>query len=104
MSGMSRPHAQDGPPLTQAAFGRELAHWRDLRGKTQAGLARRLVEEHWLQECGQSYIAHVEAGRKPPPCGMADGADAVLATGGALARLWPWVDQEEQARRQQAAQ
>ncbi len=101
MNGMSRPHAQDSPPPLRAAFGRELAHWREHCGKTQAGLARRLVEEHWLEECSQSYIAHVEAGRKPPPSGMAEGADAVLETGGALARLWPWVDQDEQARRQQ---
>jgi hypothetical protein len=70
---MSRPQAQGGPPPLRAVFGRELAHWRELRGKTQAGLARRLVEEHWLQECSQSYIAHIEAGRKPPPEGMAEG-------------------------------
>jgi transcriptional regulator with XRE-family HTH domain len=103
MNGMSSPQAQDGPPPLRAAFGRELAHWREQRGKTQAGLARRLVEEHWLEECSQSYVAHVEAGRKPPPRGMADGADALLETGGALARLWPWVDQEERARRQRRA-
>ena len=103
MSGMSSPQAHDDPPPLRAAFGRELAHWREQRGKTQAGLARRLVEERWLEECSQSYVAHIEAGRKPPPRGMADGADALLETGGALGRLWPWVDQEEQARRQQRA-
>jgi transcriptional regulator with XRE-family HTH domain len=100
MKGMCPPQAPDGPPPLRAAFGHELAHWREQRGKTQAGLARRLVEEHWLDECSQSYVAHVEAGRKPPPRGMAEGADQILETGGALARLWPWVEKEEQALRQ----
>lgn len=100
MNGMCPPQAQDGPPPLRAAFGRELAHWREQRGKTQAGLARRLVEEHWLDECSQSYVAHVEAGRKPPPRGMAEGADQILETCGPLARLWPWVEKEDQALRQ----
>src|SRR6266536_2671437 len=104
MDAMSEQQAMDGPPPARAAFGRELVHWRELRRKTQAGLARRLVETGWLPECGQSYIAHVEAGRKPPPKGMAEGADAILDTGGALTRLWRWVDQERQDRGQQAAQ
>jgi hypothetical protein len=88
----------------RAAFGRELVHWRELRRKTQAGLARRLVEAGWLPECSQSYVAHVEAGRKPPPKGMAEGADVILETGGALLRLWRWVDEERQDHRRQAAQ
>ena len=93
----------DGASLARVAFGRELVHWRELRRKTQAGLARRLVEAGWLPECSQSYVAHVEAGRKPPPKGMAEGTDAILETGGALLRLWRWVDEERQHRREQAA-
>jgi transcriptional regulator with XRE-family HTH domain len=103
MDDASEQVSDDATPV-RAAFGRELAHWRELRRKTQAGLARRLVETGWLPECSQSYIAHVEAGRKPPPKGMAEGADAILETGGALLRLWRWVDEERQDRRQQAAQ
>ena len=94
----------DSSTPARAAFGRELIHWRELRRKTQAGLARRLVETDWLPECSQSYVAHVEAGRKPPPRGMAEGADAILDTGGALLRLWSWVDQERHDGRRQAAQ
>src|SRR6266545_2080141 len=91
----------DSSTPARAAFGRELIHWRELRRKTQAGLARRLVETNWLPECSQSYIAHVEASRKPPPKGMAEGADAILETGGALLRLWRWVDQERHDGRRQ---
>src|SRR6266540_6660780 len=90
---------RDHPPPARAAFGRELAHWRELRNRTQAGLARRLVEEGWVEECHQSYVAHVEAARKPPPKGMAEGADIILETGGSLTRLWPWVDLERERDR-----
>jgi hypothetical protein len=102
MDDASEP-GSDATPV-RAAFRLELVHWRELRRKTQAGLARRLVETGWLAECSQSYIAHVEAGRKPPPKGMAEGADVILETGGALLRLWRWVEEERQDRRQQAAQ
>jgi hypothetical protein len=103
MDGAAEQGSDDVTPA-RAAFGRELVHWRELRRKTQAGLARRLVETGWLAECSQSYVAHMEAGRKPPPKGMAEGADAILEAGGVLLRLWRWVDEERQDRRQQPAQ
>jgi transcriptional regulator with XRE-family HTH domain len=67
----------------QAIWGRELRHYRQQAGLTQAQLAQKI---HF----SESLISGVETGQLPASPEFARCCDDVLATGGALHRLLDW--------------
>ncbi|MFB8773739.1 helix-turn-helix domain-containing protein [Streptomyces broussonetiae] len=66
-------------------FGELLRHFRESACLTQEALARQIP-------CDRSYVARVESGTRVPQDTFAKKCDEVLATGGALGRLWGKVD------------
>ena len=66
-------------------FGAELRHWRELHDLSQDHLGR-------LVHASGDTIGKIEKAQRWPPEGLAEACDEALATGGALARLWPLVD------------
>jgi hypothetical protein len=84
--------AVGGAGSLRVFFGAELARWRRLRGLPQDELARRVLHSRAL-------LGAVERGDRWPPRAMANSCDDVLATGGALGRLWPVVDAQRLATR-----
>ncbi|MGH8905912.1 MAG: helix-turn-helix domain-containing protein [Egibacteraceae bacterium] len=70
-------------------FGAELRRWRERRGLSQ----HRLGEQ---ANFDASLIGKVEKAERMPSPALAQACDRVLETEGALARLWPLVDQERQ--------
>ncbi|MBC7271460.1 MAG: helix-turn-helix domain-containing protein [Streptomyces sp.] len=66
-------------------FGELLRHFREAALLTQDALARQIP-------CDRSYVAKVETGTRVPQDTFAKKCDEVLATGGALVRLWGKVD------------
>ncbi len=77
----------EAPSVEQAveAFAAELAHWRDVRGKSQRKLAGEMGFD-------PSYVSHIESGRHRPTEGFARRADEVLNTGKAIWRRWQEYD------------
>jgi transcriptional regulator with XRE-family HTH domain len=72
-------------------FGAELRHWRTVRGLSQTAVGQRTHDSG-------SLINKVEKGERFPSRELACRLDHALATGGALERLWPQVEQERAAR------
>ncbi len=70
-------------------FGAELRRWREQRQLSQSRLGQ-------LVSFDGSLIGKTEKAERMPSLELAKACDEVLATGGALARLWPLVDQERQ--------
>lgn len=70
-----------------AFFGAELRRLR-----TAAGLSQEELGQH-ISYSG-SLVGMVETARRAPARDFAERCDGALATGGALARLWPLVSQE----------
>ncbi|MGW2614145.1 helix-turn-helix domain-containing protein [Streptomyces sp. NPDC001500] len=68
-----------------ALFGELLRHFRERALLTQDALAKAIP-------CDRSLVARVEAGTRVPQEPFAKKCDEVLATGGALVRLWGRVD------------
>jgi transcriptional regulator with XRE-family HTH domain len=68
-------------------FGAELRRWRELRGLSQAALAREL-------HVSSSSVGKVEAAARSLPRGLAARCDIVLETDGALAQLEAIMQQE----------
>jgi DNA-binding XRE family transcriptional regulator len=66
-------------------FGAELRHWRELRNLSQDALGR-------LVHVSGDAVSKIEKALRWPQPGLAEACDAVLNTGGVLARLWPLVD------------
>ncbi|TQS25856.1 helix-turn-helix transcriptional regulator [Microbispora sp. KK1-11] len=67
----------------QAIWGRELRHYRQAAGLTQAQLAQKV---HF----SESLISGIETGQLPASPEFAQCCDEVLSTGGALHRLLDW--------------
>ncbi|GGL16806.1 transcriptional regulator [Sphaerisporangium melleum] len=67
----------------QAIWGRELRHYRQAAGLTQAQLAQKI---HF----SESLISGVETGQLPASPDFAQSCDTTLTTGGALSRLLDW--------------
>ncbi|GII79784.1 transcriptional regulator [Sphaerisporangium rufum] len=67
----------------QAIWGRELRHYRQVAGLTQAQLAQKI---HF----SESLISGVETGQLPASPDFAVACDTTLSTGGALHRLLDW--------------
>ena len=67
----------------QAIWGRELRHYRQEAGLTQAQLAQKI---HF----SESLISGIETGQLPASPEFAECCDEVLATGSALHRLLDW--------------
>ncbi|HEY9475312.1 MAG TPA: helix-turn-helix transcriptional regulator, partial [Mycobacteriales bacterium] len=78
-------------------FGAELRHWRMKRELSQAGLAE-------LAHFSADLICKVEKAIRWPHRELTEACDAALDTGGALARMWPWVETEHQKALEQADQ
>src|SRR6266508_621565 len=74
-------------------FGAELRSWRRRNGVSHASLARSV-------HCSASQIGRIEQSDRWPSKDLAVACDTALVTGGALARLWPAVEEQ---RRQEAA-
>jgi tetratricopeptide (TPR) repeat protein/DNA-binding XRE family transcriptional regulator len=70
-------------------FGAELRRWREQRALSQSRLGERINFD-------ASLIGKTEKAERMPSLELAKACDEVLATGGALARLWPLVDRERQ--------
>ena len=70
-----------------AFFGAELRRLRTTAGLSQEELGQRI-------SYSGSLVGMVETARRAPARDFAERCDEVLATGGALARLWPLVSQE----------
>ena len=70
-------------------FGAELRHWRCLREMSQGDLAR-------LTHFSRDLIAKVEKAERWPRRDLTEACDQALDTGGALVRIWPWVETEHQ--------
>src|SRR2546422_8273107 len=80
-----------GPSVDAAhRFGHELRHRRAHAGLTQRELAERL-------RYSREMVAAVEGGRRYASHEFAVRCDRVLDTGGALARMWPYVQSEQLA-------
>ena len=77
-------------------FGAELRHWRTKRELSQAGLAE-------LTHFSADLICKVEKAIRWPLRGFTEACDAALDTGGALARMWPWVETEHQRALEESA-
>ncbi|MEU9890804.1 helix-turn-helix transcriptional regulator [Sphaerisporangium sp. NPDC051017] len=67
----------------QAIWGRELRHYRQVAGLTQAQLAQKI---HF----SESLISGIETGQLPASPEFAQACDTTLSTGGALHRLLDW--------------
>ncbi len=74
-------------------FGAELRSWRRRNGVSHASLAQSV-------HCSASQIGRIEQSDRWPSKDLAVACDTALGTGGALARLWPAVEEQ---RRQEAA-
>lgn len=70
-----------------AFFGAELRRLRSAAGMSQEDLGQRVCYSG-------SLVGMVETARRAPTWDFAERCDDALATGGALARLWPLVSQE----------
>jgi transcriptional regulator with XRE-family HTH domain len=68
-----------------ALFGAELRHWRELRGKSQADVAREIP-------CDSSLVGYVERAERTPSLEFARSCDRFLRTSGVLERLWSYLD------------
>ncbi|HEX5493675.1 MAG TPA: helix-turn-helix transcriptional regulator [Mycobacteriales bacterium] len=68
-------------------FGSELRHWRCSRELSQTQLAG-------LTHFSGDLISKVEKAERWPGRDLAEACDTALDTGGALARIWPWVETE----------
>ncbi|GAA3842543.1 helix-turn-helix transcriptional regulator [Sphaerisporangium flaviroseum] len=67
----------------QAIWGRELRHYRQVAGLTQAQMAQKI---HF----SESLISGIETGQLPASPEFAQACDTTLSTGGALYRLLDW--------------
>ncbi len=67
----------------QAIWGRELRHYRQAAGLTQAQMAQKI---HF----SESLISGIETGQLPASPDFAQACDTTLGTGGALHRLLDW--------------
>src|SRR6266498_3233962 len=74
-------------------FGAELRSWQRRNGVSHASLAQSV-------HCSASQIGRIEQSDRWPSKDLAVACDTALGTGGALARLWPAVEEQ---RRQEAA-
>jgi transcriptional regulator with XRE-family HTH domain len=88
MDGESRSNGQRAEAARR--FGQELRHRRAQAGLTQRGLADQV-------RYSREMVAAVERGRRYASHELAVRCDAVLRTGGVLARLWPLVEGEQVA-------
>ncbi|GAB2805264.1 hypothetical protein GCM10027176_07730 [Actinoallomurus bryophytorum] len=70
---------EEPPNTPQAIWGRELKHYRNRAGLTQAELAARLY-------CSDSLISSIETGQVPAMPDFAEAADRELSTDGVLVR------------------
>jgi transcriptional regulator with XRE-family HTH domain len=70
---------EEPPNTPQAIWGRELKHYRNRAGLTQAELAARLY-------CSDSLISSIETGQAPAMPDFAEAADRELSTDGVLVR------------------
>jgi DNA-binding XRE family transcriptional regulator len=85
-----RPRELTPEASARDRFGAELRRWRLARGLTQRGLAGLI----WHS---QELVAKVEKAERWPSWSLATRCDAVLRTGGMLARLWPAVERQRLA-------
>lgn len=67
------------------AFAAEVAHWREVRGKSKKKLAEAMGFD-------PSYVSHIECGRHRPTEDFAKRADEVLNAGKAIWRRWQEYD------------
>jgi transcriptional regulator with XRE-family HTH domain len=74
-----------------------LKHWRQVRGLSQAALAREVLVHRDL-------IAKIERLRRWPSHDLVVRCESVLATGGELTRLWPEVESDRVRSRLLAAE
>lgn len=72
-------------------FGAELRRWRQLRGLSQAALAR-------VAYVSPALVGKVEKAERWPTTGAVDEWEAVLDSGGALPRLWSEVEAYRQGQ------
>ncbi|MEU7045355.1 helix-turn-helix transcriptional regulator [Streptomyces varsoviensis] len=86
---MRRRNAQDGQAVTVqtpgAVFGELLKHYRQWAGYSQEELAGKIP-------CDRSTLARVELGTRVPQECFAKLCDELMATGGALLKLWSKID------------
>ena len=84
---MSAPHDLDPSSSVLAFFGAELRRLRCAAAVSQEDLGQQI-------SYSGSLVGMVETARRAPSRDFAQRCDEALATGGALARLWPLVSQE----------
>ncbi len=80
----------------QHFFGAELRYWRELRGFSQDELGAHLF-------ASGDTLSKVEGAKRFPPRDLAVQCDAILGTGGILARLWDLADAKRVDGRSKAA-
>ncbi|MEV4009601.1 helix-turn-helix transcriptional regulator [Nonomuraea angiospora] len=74
-------------------WGSELRAWRDCRNLSLAKMGE-------LIRYNASYLARIERGERKPPRDLAEAADRLLNTSGALLRLWHLIDSNPNEVRQ----
>jgi transcriptional regulator with XRE-family HTH domain len=84
---MSGPRDLDPGTSVLAFFGAELRRLRAVAGISQEDLAQRITYS-------TSLVAKIETARRVPSRDFAERCDAVLNSGGTLARLWPLASRE----------
>ncbi|MFJ2744770.1 helix-turn-helix domain-containing protein [Streptomyces sp. NPDC087440] len=82
-----RPRDLDWQASPQAWWGVELRNWRNQRGLSSAGLGR-------MVQLSGSSVERIEKAERGCTRTLADRFDQVLDAGGALSRLWQWVEKE----------
>ncbi len=86
------PKSLDPSLSAQHRFGAELRRWRELRGLSQAALAR-------LIHVSPDLVAKVEKAARRPSSALAETCDELLGANGSLAVLWPAIEREHDGRR-----
>ncbi|WP_229326027.1 helix-turn-helix transcriptional regulator [Streptomyces sp. UNOC14_S4] len=76
---------------TAEVFGEVLKHFREAAGLTQEQLSAQVF-------CSRALIARIEAGTRFPKEDFAKQCDDLLATGGALHRLWRRIDWSQEVK------
>jgi transcriptional regulator with XRE-family HTH domain len=81
------PKPLDPSLSTRHRFGAELRRWRELRGLSQAALAR-------LVHVSPDLIAKIEKADRRPTQSLANACDRLLSADGSLASIWPEIERE----------
>lgn len=87
------PDEDKASTTARQLFGEELRRLRRAHATTQEHLAILVMHS-------RAVVVAVELGQRWPPRDFARRCDEVLATGGALSRLWPLVEAQRLADRQ----